>query len=56
MENIDSTPYELRIAMSNLDEDSMVGLMDFQNIRINLRCPFQGTVIKSWKTCNMRNL
>lgn len=25
----DSTPYELRIAMSNLNEDSMVGLMDF---------------------------
>ncbi len=28
----DSTPYELRIAMGNLDEDEMVSLLDYSNV------------------------
>ena len=35
----DSTPYELRIAMSNLDEDSMVSLMDFSRYYDKLEMP-----------------
>lgn len=35
----DSTPYELRIAMSNLDEDAMVSLMDFSQYYDKLELP-----------------
>lgn len=35
----DTIPYELRIAMSNLDEDSMVGLMDFSQYYDKLEMP-----------------
>lgn len=35
----DSTPYELRVAMSNLDEDAMIGLLDYSKYYDKLEMP-----------------
>ena len=35
----DSTPYELRTAMSNLDEDSMISLLDYSKYYDKLEMP-----------------
>ena len=50
------SPYELRIAMGNLDEDEMVSLLDYSKCVTNLKCQSQEIEIRYWKTCNMKNL
>ena len=42
----DSTPYELRVAMGNLDEDEMVSLLDYSRYYDKLEMPFREIGIK----------